>query len=397
MGERGEEADSRREGLFQVALQDAGSRGRLGVFKTPHGEVRTPAFMPVGTQATVKGMVPEELREMGVEILLCNTYHLHLRPGEEVIRDLGGLHGFMNWRGPILTDSGGFQVFSLSPLRKLSEEGVVFRSHLDGSERFLSPEKAIGIQEALGADVAMCLDECIPYPASRSYAEESTARTSRWALRCKEAVGSMSGMALFGIVQGGGFADLRRRSAAELVEAGFDGYALGGLSVGEPLEERLEMVGEALEMLPEGAPRYLMGVGAPEDLVAFIPMGVDLFDCVLPTRCARNGLLFTRQGRLDIRHAEHARSALPVDEACGCYTCRHYTRAYLRHLYQAKEILAARLNSLHNLHYYMELVSEIRLALEQGRGRDLQRSLFQERPKGEIAPRPYGEANERRE
>lgn len=355
------------EGIrFQVKKQDRRSGGRLGILHTPHGDVLTPAFMPVGTQATVKGLTPEELRGLGVQIVLCNTYHLHLRPGEGVIGALGGLHRFMNWPGPILTDSGGFQVFSLSPFRRISEDGVLFRSHLDGSERFLSPEEAMRIQRDLGADIAMCLDECIPYPVSRPYAEESTARTSRWATRCKAALGDSPEMALFGIVQGGTYRDLRRRSAEELVGIGFDGYALGGLSVGEPLEERMVSVREALEVLPMDSPRYLMGVGSPEDLVSFAFLGVDLFDCVLPTRCARNGLLFTRGGRLDIRHAEHARSHMPVDPGCQCYTCRNYTRAYLRHLYLSKEILSARLNTIHNLHYYMTLMMEIREAIEGG-------------------------------
>jgi queuine tRNA-ribosyltransferase len=361
---------------FQVVAEDASTSGRLGVFRTAHGEFSTPSFMPVGTQGTVKGMTPEELKDLGVEILLGNAYHLHLRPGEDVVRALGGLHEFMHWDGPILTDSGGFQVFSLSPLRKISEEGVRFRSHLDGSERFIDPECAVRIQRDLGADVVMCLDECIPYPSARSYAEESTARTLRWARRCKDALGNHPSPALFGIAQGGMFGDLRRRSVQDLTELGFDGYAMGGLSVGESMEERVEMVARVIEALPKDAPRYLMGVGSPEDLVTFIPMGVDLFDCVLPTRCARNGTLFTREGRLDIRHAEHARSPLPIDEGCGCYTCRNYSRAYLRHLYQSREILAARLHTLHNLHYYMELVREVRQALREGRGAEYQRGFF---------------------
>jgi queuine tRNA-ribosyltransferase len=363
---------------FLVEIRDRGSAARCGVLWTGHGEVHTPAFMPVGTQGTVKGMTPEELEALGVEVILCNTYHLHLRPGEEVIGRLGGLHAFMHWTGPILTDSGGFQVFSLSPLRRISDEGIHFRSHVDGSEHFFSPEEAIRIQRALGTDVAMCLDECIPYPASRSYVEKSTARTRRWALRCKEALDTAAGMALFGIVQGGTFRDLRRESAEGLVEVGFHGYGIGGLSVGEPLEERMEMVEAALEALPSESPRYLMGVGTPEDLVTFIPMGVDLFDCVIPTRCARNGLLFTRFGRVDIRHAAHRCSERPIDDGCGCYTCRHYSRAYLRHLYMAKELLAARLHTLHNLHYYMDLVREIRKAIECARLRAFQRAFFQE-------------------
>lgn len=364
---------------FRVIFQDPSSCGRLGVFPTSHGAFTTPAFMPVGTQATVKGMTPEELRGVGVEILLCNAYHLHLRPGEQVIRDLGGVHGFMNWSGPVLTDSGGFQVFSLSPLRRISEEGIAFRSHVDGSWLFLDPEGAVRIQQELGADIAMCLDECIPYGAPQDYTRESTYRTIRWAVRCKEAVGDSKGMALFGIVQGGIYPELRKKSSNALVGIGFDGYAIGGLSVGESPSERVEMVQAALEDLPIEAPRYLMGVGSPEDLVTFVPMGVDMFDCVLPTRCGRNGLLFTRRGRLDIRHAEHARSDLPIDESCGCYTCRHYSRAYLRHLYMCREILASRLNTTHNLFYYMELVRELREAIQEGRLLHYQRDFFRDR------------------
>jgi queuine tRNA-ribosyltransferase len=365
---------------FEIGHMDRSCAARSGVLHTVHGPVRTPVFMPVGTQATVKGMTPEELASMRVEIILCNTYHLHLRPGAPVIRDLGGLHVFMNWPGPILTDSGGFQVFSLSPLRRITEEGVRFRSHLDGSECFFSPESAVAVQEALATDIAMCLDECIPHPAARTYAEQSTARTGRWAKRCKDARRA-AGMDLFGIVQGGMYGDLRRRSAQELVEIGFEGYAIGGLSVGESLEARREMVETVLEVLPVDRPRYLMGVGAPEDLVMFIPLGVDMFDCVIPTRCARNGLLFTRTGRLDIRHAAHKASEKPIDETCGCYTCLHYSRAYLRHLYMAKEILAARLNTLHNLYYFMGLIAEIRQAIQEDRLRALREAFFRSRDK----------------
>lgn len=364
---------------FRLIKRDEATEGRLGVFETSHGPFRTPVFMPVGTQGTVKAMTPEELRELGVEIVLCNAYHLHLRPGERVIEELGGLHRFMNWRGPILTDSGGFQVFSLSPLRKISEEGITFRSHLDGTLLFLDPEGAIRIQRSLGTDVAMCLDECVPYGATFDYTKESTMRTLRWAERCKEARSSDHQMALFGIVQGGVYAELRRISAQGLVEMGFDGYAVGGLSVGEPPEERMETVEAALEMLPEDAPRYLMGVGSPEELVTYTAMGVDMFDCVMPTRCARNGLLFTRYGKLDIRHSNNATSASPIDEECGCYTCRNYTRAYLRHLYMAKEILASRLNTIHNLFYYMNLMKDIRDAISEGRLREFQREFFRER------------------
>ncbi len=352
----------------------------MAVFRTSHGAFTTPVFIPVGTQATVKGMSPEELRGLGIQIVLCNAYHLHLRPGEKLIKELGGLHRFMNWQGPILTDSGGYQVFSLAPLRRITEEGVWFRSHLDGTPLFLSPENAIQIQRDLGVDLAMCLDECIPHGVSRQYAEESTNRTLRWALRCKDSMAEADrAMSIFGIVQGGVFPELRRRSAQELVSIGFQGYAIGGLSVGESPAQRMEMVQMALEALPEDAPRYLMGVGAPEDLVKFASMGVDMFDCVLPTRCARNGLLFTRSGKLDIRHADNARSELPIEESCGCYTCTNYSRAYLRHLYMSREILAARLNTLHNLSYYSQLMKELQTAIREGRLVQYQRDFFRGR------------------
>lgn len=368
---------------FEVLRRDATSRGRLGVFPTVHGRFKTPVFMPVGTQATVKAMTPEELEDLGVEIILCNAYHLHLRPGVEIIRELGGLHGFMNWKGPILTDSGGFQVFSLTPLRRISEEGITFRSHVDGELLFLDPESAVRIQYELGADIAMCLDECIPYGASPQYMRESTMRTIRWASRSKAAASSFQGMALFGIVQGGTDLDLRRKSAEALVEMEFHGYAIGGLAVGESLQERVEMVEAALEVLPEDRPRYLMGIGLPEDLVTFVGMGGDMFDCVVPTRCARTGLLFTHGGRLDIRHSEHSRSNKPVDELCACYTCRNYTRAYLRHLHLCKEILGVRLNTIHNLHYYMELMTELRRAIEENRLAQYKRDFFNNRETGD--------------
>lgn len=363
-----------------MLAEDLGSSGRLGIFRTPHGDFTTPVFIPVGTQATVKGMSPDELKKLRIQIILCNAYHLHLRPGEKVVKELGGLHRFMNWPGPILTDSGGYQVFSLAPLRRITEEGVFFRSHLDGTPLFLRPEDAMRIQMDLGVDLAMCLDECIPHDVSREYAEESTNRTLRWALRCKNSMGEGSGgMSLFGIVQGGLFPELRLRSAQELVQIGFHGYAIGGLSVGESQAQREEMVQTALEVLPEDAPRYLMGVGSPEELVKFVSMGVDMFDCVLPTRCARNGLLFTRKGKLDIRHAQNARSELPIEESCGCYTCTHYSRAYLRHLYMSKEILAARLNTLHNLFYYSQLMQELQRAIREGRLFEYQRDFFRQR------------------
>ncbi|MDW7711754.1 MAG: tRNA guanosine(34) transglycosylase Tgt [Deferrisomatales bacterium] len=349
---------------FALLSQDP-SGARRGRLRLLRGTVETPAFMPVGTLGTVKAMTPEELRGLGAEILLANTYHLYLRPGHEVVRELGGLHRFMNWPGPVLTDSGGFQVFSLAPLRKISEEGVVFRSHLDGSRHLLTPEGVVGIQEALGSDVMMVLDECPPHPSTRQYLESSLELSNRWALRSL-AARSRPELGLFAILQGGMEPDLRRRAAEVLREHPFDGYAVGGLSVGEGREVMLETLGAAVPHLPSDKPRYLMGVGTPLDIAEAVGRGVDLFDCVLPTRNARNGMLFTSQGRVAIKHARFERDPRPLDEACGCYTCRHYSRAYLRHLYQSREILASRLNTLHNLYYYQALMRRIRSAVESG-------------------------------
>lgn len=321
--------------------------------------------MPVGTKATVKAMTPEELTSIGVEIILANTYHLFLRPGHELVRELGGLHRFMNWSKPILTDSGGFQVFSLSSLRKLTEEGVEFRSHLDGEMCFLSPEKAILIQEALGSDIMMPLDECPPYPAEEDYARNSMEMTLRWAKRCKGAKSNPE-QALFGIVQGGMYPELRVESARRTVEIGFDGYAIGGLSVGEEKDLMLAMVDAVAPHLPSGSARYLMGVGTPEDLVLSVEKGVDMFDCVLPTRMARNGTLFTSKGKLVIKNSRYERDPAPLDEDCLCYACANYSRAYLRHLYMAGEILASRLNTVHNLFYYTALMKRMREAIERG-------------------------------
>ena len=349
---------------FRLLSQDP-SGARRGRLRLLHGEVQTPAFMPVGTLATVKAVTPEELRGVGAELVLANTYHLYLRPGHELIRELGGLHRFMNWAGPILTDSGGFQVFSLAPLRKISEEGVVFRSHRDGSKHLLTPEKVIEIQEALGSDVMMVLDECPPYPSPRAYLETSLELSNRWALRSL-AARTRPDLALFAILQGGMEPDLRRRAAEVLREHPFDGFALGGLSVGEGQEAMLSTVESAAPHLPADKPRYLMGVGTPLDIAEAVARGIDLFDCVLPTRNARNGMLFTSQGRVAIKHARFERDPGPLDEACGCYTCRHYSRAYLRHLYQSREILASRLNTLHNLYFYQDLMRRIRSAVESG-------------------------------
>lgn len=350
---------------LSVIQQDKSCRARLGLLHTAHGTVETPIFMPVGTQAAVKTMTPEEVKEVGGRLILSNTYHLYLRPGHELIREAGGLHRFMNWDGPILTDSGGFQVFSLGPLRKISEEGVTFRSHIDGSEHFFSPEKAIEVQEALGSDIAMVFDECAPYPCTREYALNSLERTTRWAKRCADAH-KREDQALFGIVQGGTFADLRQKSALDLVELGFPGYAIGGLSVGEPKESMYQMLDVTVGFLPLEKPRYLMGVGSPDCLVEGVIRGIDMFDCVLPTRIARNGTVLTHHGKLVVRNAEYARDFNPLDPTCDCYACRNYSRAYIRHLIKAGEVLGIRLTTIHNLHFIHRLMQEIRDAIRQG-------------------------------
>lgn len=336
--------------------------------------------MPVGTQATVKGVTPENLLDTGAEIILANTYHLFIRPGHELIRGFGGLHKFMHWQGPILTDSGGFQIFSLRDLAKITEKGAEFRSHLDGSKLFLSPEDAVYVQEALGSDIMMVLDTCIPYPADRKDTQNSTALTSRWAKRCREAQ-SDTGQLLFGIVQGGMFPDLRRESALELIDIGFDGYAIGGLSVGEPKELMVEMLEATVPHLPADYPVYLMGVGTPEDLVEGVYRGVDMFDCVMPTRNGRNGMLFTSEGRLVIKNSRWRDDHLPVDEQCDCYTCRNYSRAYLRHLFQCKEILSCQLNTIHNLHYYCSLMADMRKAVVEDKFLEFRRNFYKQREK----------------
>jgi queuine tRNA-ribosyltransferase len=320
----------------------------------------------VGTLGTVKSLTPEELVEVGAQSLLANTYHLYLRPGHETIGRLGGLHRFVHWDRPILTDSGGYQIFSLGAMRKISDEGALFQSHLDGSSHLLTPEKAVEIQRTLGSDIAMVLDECIPYPAEHGYVRSSIGLTARWARRCLEARRA-GDPALFGIVQGGMYKDLREESARGLVEMDFQGYAIGGLSVGEPRKTMLEILDWTVPFLPETKPRYLMGVGTPSDILDAVRLGVDVFDCVLPTRNARNGTIFTSAGKISIKQARYAEDGRPLDDACGCYTCRHYSRAYLRHAYLSKEILSARLNSIHNLYYYLGLVRGIREAIAGGR------------------------------
>ena len=349
---------------FQALHTDgAARRGRL-IF--PRGTVETPAFMPVGTYGTVKAMTPEELRASGAEIILGNTFHLMLRPGTTIIEQHGGLHGFMHWDGPILTDSGGFQVFSLAAIRKITEAGVKFQSPVDGGMVFLGPEESMAVQRALGSDIVMIFDECTPYPATETEARHSMELSLRWARRSKTAHGDHPA-ALFGIVQGGMYPHLRHASVTGLREIGFDGYAIGGLAVGEPLAERLAMLDYTTPLLPEAAPRYLMGVGKPEDLVEAVRRGIDLFDCVLPTRNARNGHLFTHHGDIRIRNSQYRADTRPLDESCGCYTCQHYSRAYLRHLDRCNEILGARLNTIHNLYYYQDLMRQLRAAITEHR------------------------------
>jgi len=350
---------------FEVEQPHAACTARAGTFRTPHGKIQTPVFAPVGTQATVKTLTPDELQEVGATLILANTYHLYLRPGSDVVAELGGLHAFMGWSGPILTDSGGFQVFSLESLRKVSEEGVVFRSHIDGSEHFLSPEKAIKVQEQLGADIIMSLDEC-PDPLDYEYNKVALGRTHRWAERCME-THSRNDQALFGILQGGVFADLRQQSARFLTALDFAGYALGGLSVGEPKEKMWKMLDLTVPLLPSDKPRYLMGVGSPEDLFEGVERGIDIFDCVLPTRLARNGAVFTSRGRINIRKAEYARDPEPIEQGCSCYTCQRFSRAYLRHLNKTGELLGPRLNTIHNLHFVLDLMRHIRAAILGGR------------------------------
>lgn len=351
---------------------------RLGRLHTPHGVINTPIFMPVGTQATVKSMTPEELKEMNAEIILSNTYHLYLRPGHELVKKAGGLHQFMNWDRPILTDSGGFQVFSLGELRKITEEGVTFQSHIDGSKHFLSPEKVMEIENALGADIIMAFDECPPYPADYDYVKQSLERTTRWAVRCKEAHTNTENQALFGIVQGGMYEDLRKQSVKELVELDFPGYSIGGLSVGEPKEMMYEVLDYTTPLLPENKPRYLMGVGSPDALIEGVMRGIDMFDCVLPTRIARNGTAMTSQGKVVIKHAKYKEDFSPLDPECQCYCCKNYTKAYLRHLYKADEILSSRLMTTHNLHFLIDLMKKVRLAIEEDRLGDFRAEFFRQ-------------------
>ncbi|HBF76528.1 MAG TPA: tRNA guanosine(34) transglycosylase Tgt [Clostridiaceae bacterium] len=352
---------------YELIKESKDSGARLGKLYTPHGVIETPIFMPVGTQATVKAMTPEELKSIGAQIILSNTYHLHMRPGEEIIKKAGGLHKFMNWDKPILTDSGGFQVFSLSDLRNITEEGVTFKSHLDGSKHFISPEDAIRIENALGADIIMCFDECLPYPCEYDYAKNSLNRTIRWAERCKETHKNTENQALFGIIQGGMYRDLREESVKRMTELDFPGYSIGGLSIGEPKELMYEVLDYTMPIMPKDKPRYLMGVGSPDCLFEGVIRGIDMFDCVLPTRIARNGTVLTSKGKLVIKNAKYAEDFRPIDDECDCYACKNYSRAYIRHLFKAKEILAARLATIHNLRFLIHLMEQIREAIKDDR------------------------------
>ncbi|MEA4883472.1 MAG: tRNA guanosine(34) transglycosylase Tgt [Clostridia bacterium] len=350
---------------FTIHKRSTTTAARAGVLHTPHGDIQTPVFMPVGTQATVKTVSPDELTGLGARIVLGNTYHLYLRPGHELIAKAGGLHRFMSWGGAALTDSGGFQVFSLGALRKITENGVEFRSHIDGSPHMFTPERVMEIEMALGADIAMCFDECAPYPCERDYARSSTELTARWAERCL-AAHDREDQAVFGIVQGSTYADLRKQSAAQMVSMGFPGFGIGGLSVGEPKEIMYEILDAVVPCLPEEKPRYLMGVGSPDALLEGVARGIDMFDCVLPTRNARNGTVFTRSGRIIVRDASYAEDFGPLDQGCDCYACTHFSRAYIRHLLKAGEILGLRLTSLHNLRHLVRMMEEMRAAIIDG-------------------------------
>lgn len=352
---------------YELIKEASDSKARLGKLHTPHGIIETPIFMPVGTRATVKTMTPDELKDLGAQIILGNTYHLYLRPGHKLIEEAGGLHNFMNWDKPILTDSGGFQVFSLGDLRKISEEGVEFRSHIDGSKHFISPEKSMEIQNSLGSDIMMAFDECAPYPSDWDYVKNSLERTTRWAKRCKEAHHKPDVQALFGIVQGGMYKDLREQSAKEIIDLDFPGYAVGGLSVGEPADLMYEVLDYTVPLLPKNKPRYLMGVGSPDYLFEAVIRGIDMADCVLPTRIARNGTVLTSRGKLVVRNAKYSRDFSSLDPECECYACKNFSRAYIRHLFNVDEILGARLATIHNLHFLIKLMENIRMAIKEDR------------------------------
>lgn len=352
---------------FKVVHTDPNSGARAGILTTPHGEIKTPVFMPVGTLGTVKAMTPEELWDLNAQIILANTYHMYLRPGSDIVRRAGGLHRFMHWDGPILTDSGGFQVFSLGALRKITEEGVEFRSHIDGSKHFLTPEKSIAIQEDLGSDIMMCFDECVHYGADHEYTRKSMEMTHRWAKRCKDAQKYPEKQAIFGIIQGGMYKDLRTESAKVMSEMDFPGYSIGGLSVGEPKEEMIELLHHTTSHMPWDKPRYLMGVGTPDYLLETVASGMDMADCVIPTRLARHGTIITHTGMLSVRNAQFKDDFTAPDPDCDCYTCTNYSRAYLRHLFQCGEILASRLASIHNIRFLLKLMEEAREAILEDR------------------------------
>lgn len=360
---------------YELIKEDKHTNARLGRFHTPHGSFDTPVFMPVGTQATVKALTPKNLEEIKAQIILSNTYHLYLRPGHDLVKEAGGLHNFMNWNKPILTDSGGFQVFSLSDLRKITEEGVTFRSHLDGSSHFFSPEQAIYIQNALGADIIMAFDECIPYPADHDYTDRSVDRTIRWLDRCIKAH-NRDDQALFGIIQGGMYEDLRLKSTLETLAFDLPGYGIGGLSVGEPKDLMYQMLDVIMPHMPKNKPRYLMGVGSPDCLLEGVIRGVDMFDCVLPTRIARNGTSLTSRGRVVVRNASYERDFTPLDPDCDCYTCQNFTKAYLRHLIKANEILASTLLSIHNLRFLIKLMEEVKMAILEDRILEYKNEFF---------------------
>ncbi len=349
-----------------IEILKTDGRARRGTLLTGHGHIDTPVFMPVGTQGTVKAMTHKELWEMGVRMTLANAYHLYLRPGDEMIRRMGGIHEFSGWDGAMLTDSGGFQIFSLGVLREIKEEGVLFQSHIDGSRHFLTPEKMVKVQENIGADIAMCLDECVSYPSSYEYTSRSVDLTTDWARRCRAARSEEGSQKLFGIIQGGFYEDLRVKSAHELISMDFDGYAVGGLSVGEPKGLMWDMVDTVIDLLPPEKPRYMMGVGMPEDLLEGVKRGIDMFDCIIPTRLARNGTFFTPAGKMNIRNARFAEDKRPVVEGCSCYACRTYSRAYLRHLLMAHELTSFYLNTIHNVYFYMEFMGNLRRAIEAG-------------------------------
>ena len=361
---------------YELIKKDSRTKARRGRVNTPHGPIETPVFMPVGTAGTVKAMKPEEVRDMGAQIILGNTYHLYLRPGHEVVKAAGGLHKFMNWERAILTDSGGFQVFSLGAMRKISEEGVEFRSHIDGSKHMLSPEKSMEIQNALGSDIMMAFDECAPYPADRNYVKNSLERTTRWLKRCKEYHKNTEQQSLFGIMQGGMYKDLRKQSAEEIVELDLPGYAIGGLSVGEPKEIMYEVMDDCVDYLPADKPRYLMGGGSPDCLFEGVERGIDMFDCVLPTRIARHGMAMTSQGRVNIKNAKYERDFTPLDPNCDCYTCRNYSKAYLRHLFKSDEILSSMLMTTHNLHFLVNTMAGIRKAIEEDRFLEYKKEFY---------------------